>query len=197
MRDIYVIGGGPSLKGFDWGLLEGRETIGCNAAYLLGSAICGTCVFGDADFLRDHIDRLRGYKGDIVTNVEGVHVPSFVDRRKRQMYGLSDDPSTLAWNHNTGALAINLALQRGADRVLLLGFDSDTGPQNQQNWHRFSSFRHTKAQSGEVHARFRTGFAKLAAALPSVFPNSIVLNLNPDSRLSVFTINDWRDFLYE
>ena len=43
----FIIGGGPSLKGFDFNLLEGRKTIGINRAFEFfnplpdpGSSLC-------------------------------------------------------------------------------------------------------------------------------------------------------------
>jgi hypothetical protein len=43
---VYIIGGGPSLKTLDLGVLADRRVIGCNDAYMLGPWV-GICFFGD------------------------------------------------------------------------------------------------------------------------------------------------------
>lgn len=57
---VWIIGGGTSLRGFDWEGIRGRRIIGCNDAYLLGSWV-GVCCFGDRGWYRIHRDRLRSY----------------------------------------------------------------------------------------------------------------------------------------
>ena len=45
--DAFIIGGGHSLKSFNWDLLKSEMTIGCNMAYSLGQEICKIFIFGD------------------------------------------------------------------------------------------------------------------------------------------------------
>ena len=64
-QDAYIIGGGPSLRDFDWELLRGLNTIGCNDAYKLGEAFCKVCIFGDSKWFYHHADNLANYGGEV------------------------------------------------------------------------------------------------------------------------------------
>lgn len=61
----FIIGGGPSLSSFDWNLLKGKHTIGCNDAYLLGKERCEVMLFSDVKWGIAHEKRLSQYKGII------------------------------------------------------------------------------------------------------------------------------------
>ena len=174
-QDCYIIGGGPSLQMFDWELLRPRHTIGCNAAFKLGHEICEICVFGDYSFLGTFEDELKTWEGLVVTNLP---VPFTRDRAWiRQMRRIPKGLATgdaLAWNSNTGAVAINLALSLGVARVFLLGFDM-TLRDGKSNWHTHSTCKNPN--NAAVYPRFIRGFAKLKKALDADFPDRQVINL--------------------
>jgi len=182
--DVYVIGGGNSLKEFDWSLLKDKHTIGCNDAYQLGAEICRICVFGDAKWFYEHKDNLQKYQGTIFTNdttVSGYDL-DYIWHLPRQNYGLGCE--TLAWNNNTGALAINLALLLGAKRVFLLGFDFKLSKDGQANWHPNNL---DKPDSGIYNNKFLSGFMRLKNDLFK-FPDSQIFNITNDSNLKIFPI---------
>ena len=83
---------------------------------------------------------------------------------------------TLAWNANTGALGVNLALSLGARRVYLLGMDMDSdGPRT--HWHD----RPIQSQNQDHYHKFKGGFGLLAEALPHVFPGRQIFNITDGS----------------
>ncbi len=184
-QDVYIIGGGPSLKGFNWRKLIGKNTIGCNSAFRKGSGICNICFFSDIKFIDAFHDELCEYAGRVVTHhpklretkIDWLHV---VERTKR---GLGIDKVT--YGGNSGCGAINLALMMGAKRVLLLGFDCKPGKDNEPNWHKWQ----LDAMAPDLHAKFLKGFKQLAEALPLVFPDREIINLNPDSAIPFFPFN--------
>lgn len=49
--------------------------------------------------------------------------------------GLSMDPRSLRTGSNSGYQAINLAVLMGATRIVLLGYDMQTGHHGRQHWH--------------------------------------------------------------
>src|SRR3990172_1959860 len=74
-QDAFIIGGGPSLRDFNWELLREENTIGCNNAFRLGLEICKVCVFVDRKFLFDGkgprmgvYEELAKFPGPVVTN---------------------------------------------------------------------------------------------------------------------------------
>ena len=52
----------------------------------------------------------------------------------KKMQGLSTNPSSVCWNSNSGAAAINLAVHFGAKRIVLLGFDMKLDANNVSHW---------------------------------------------------------------
>ncbi len=58
-EDAFIIGGGGSLKSFDWNLLKLENTIGCNNAFQHGVDICKICVFGDVNWFKSFEQELH------------------------------------------------------------------------------------------------------------------------------------------
>lgn len=187
-EDAYVIGGGPSLRNFDWDLLRGKNTIGCNSAFILGVDIVKICIF--ADFLwwkkigERGTERYGGRVVGVADELKRETCPWLLtmDRTETQV-GLGT--KKLGYNGNTGSLALNLALVLGARRVYLLGFDMklatvDDTPR--ANWH---TLRYEPAKAS-VYDKFLTGFLDVARELPIKFPGCEVWNVTRDSDLKSF-----------
>lgn len=192
-QDAYIIGGGDSLRTFDWELIRGKPTIGCNSNCILGAEIVKFVIFADWKWW-DKIGRekLPKYGGSVVSACprlnERKDCPSWLLRMDRHTKpGLGK--TNLGFNGNTGSLAVNLALILGAKRVFLLGFDMMLGNTGKANWH---DVRHSVGMPG-VYPRFLAGFNQVAKTLPLVFPEREIINVTNDSRLEAFpkqTIED-------
>ena len=133
-EEVFVIGGGDSLRGFNWGLLKDELTIGCNDAFRLGKEVCKICIFGDAPWFRRNEKELAKFEGVVFTNSSqllNTRLP-WLWTTPRKSKGLSD--RAIAWNDNTGAAAVNLALLLGAKRIFLLGFDMRASERGKTNW---------------------------------------------------------------
>lgn len=183
-RDVFIIGGGPSLRGFDFERLRGQATIGCNSAFRLGQALCNVCFFSDLAWFEKNYADLERFRGDVVTHCEELTSAeeSWLKRMRREHYGLHHD--ALGYGGNSGCSAINLALIMGAKRVFLLGMDCKPGPnhRSQPNWHN----HHIEIVHPEVFLKFDEGFRAVARDLPRKFPNAEIINLGPDSALDCF-----------
>jgi hypothetical protein len=125
------------------------------------------------------------YGGWVCTNRPGIpNPPPWLHHFRRKYEGLSNTSRTLAWNFNTGALAINLALLLGARRVYLLGVDLTNAP-SATHWHR----QGTRPPNTTHHARFGEGFVNVAQALPALFPGCSVVNVSGgSSKLRCFPV---------
>jgi len=182
-QDVFLIGGGSSLKDFDWNLLKSELTIGCNTAFTLGKDVCKICIFGDAKWFHKYSSELENYGGVVFTNA-----PQLVNTKirwlwtmMRRSYGLHFD--ALGWNDNTGASAINLALLLGAKRIFLLGFDMQLDDTKRNpNWHNRILGKTTEG----VYSKFLKGFDRVVKDLKAKFPNREVINVNSNSKLAVF-----------
>lgn len=180
-QDAYVIGGGPSLHNFDWNLLRGKNTIGCNDAYKLGEEICKVCIFGDTNFWRVYHEGLATFKNPVVTSNQSFlskDLPwlKVMDRKARGM-----SRTGLGWNTNTGASGLNLALLYGAKRVFLLGFDM-TMRDGKTNWHD----EIVTKPNPKVYDKFLRAFEYVARDASLLFPDREIFNLTDSSRLDVF-----------
>jgi len=188
-QEAYLIGGGPSLTGFDFSLLRGRNVIGCNDAFRLGPDIISYCIFGDPGWWQKNRHELEQWPGRLVTNAPTMlswEVPR-LHKMARERDGIHSG-STLGWNYSTGAAAINLAISLGAIRIYLLGYDlSNRG--NVSHWHPWNS----KTTQEYAFRRFLNGFLCVSRSLP---PGVSVINVTDgSSRLPVFPRMSFLEFL--
>lgn len=135
---VYLIGGGPSLKGFDFGRLSGRTVVAVNdAAIHIPSA---TALFSlDLTWIANRRQLLAEFAGEKYVAVpEDYDFSQAVDgvtylRRIRIRQGLSYTNHEIAMGGgNSGFGALNLAYLKGAREIFLLGYDlCDSG----SHWH--------------------------------------------------------------
>ena len=187
-KDVFIIGGGTSLQGFDWSPLHGKNVLGCNDAYALGDWV-DVCVFGDMPWFRKHREALKDFKGIKVAMTGTNPLDStikWVHCWPRGLCAGKHRPDRVGWNGCTGAGAINLALRMGAQRVILLGYDMKLGKDETgkvaMNWHP----NHVDTPDPDFVERFTPGFERIAQDLEKVFPGREVFNAGPDSDLDVF-----------
>jgi len=153
-QDAFVIGGGASLKDFDWDRLRGRNTIGCNDAFRLGPEISKVCLFGDQSWWQKTKHELEHFTGPI------FHIaPSLAKLDLKGITGLTRKPTGLhegrncGWNFSTGASAVNLVINMGAKRIFLLGIDLGLVG-GKSHWHDYRP----RVTQGEILQRFLKGF---------------------------------------
>jgi hypothetical protein len=162
-EDAFLIGGGPSLKEFDFTKLEGLNTIGCNDAYHLGPAIVQICLFSDRMWWERNKHALNTFQNRVVTNCAFLlhyNLPNILkmDRARDGLHG----GTTLGWNFSTGASAIALAIRLGASRIFLLGYD--LGNQGKvSHWHQHN----TKVIREDSFQGFIRGFERVKRDLPA------------------------------
>ena len=181
--DAYIIGGGSSLRAFDWATLVGRNTVGCNAAYALGEDVCKVCLFGDDSFFKHHQDDLAKFKNDVVTCAPSLATSTlpWLKWMPRLPRGLG--LTKLGWNFNTGSAAVNLAFLMGATTVYLLGFDMHLDEERRPNWHDHV----ISPPSDAVYKRFLEGFRYVERDRARYFADRKIINLHDGtSNLGVF-----------
>ena len=157
--DVWIIGGGPSMpKQFDipdevvrsvlagtspasvyspyMSFLYDKHVIGINVAYLIGTWI-DIVFFGDNNFFFQHKEGLAEFPGIKISCHSQVEPYKWVKYMPKDAKGrgISDNPKMVCWNNNSGAAAISVAVNAGAKRVILLGFDMKLGETNMQHWH--------------------------------------------------------------
>lgn len=200
-QDAFIIGGGPSLRDFDWSLLRGENTVGCNNAFRLGPEICKVCVFVDRKFIfatenaprKGFYDELAKFPNLIITNDGALRMAKepWLFWMPRRPKGLHRD--ALGFNCNCGATAINVALLLGATTLYLLGFDMHLGMGGEPNYHEHIIDR----PSEEVYERMLASFGHVRNDLKAKFPDCRIFNVNSNSRLELFPKLDPKMFWAE
>jgi len=186
----FIIGGGPSLRGFDFSRLKGELVIGINRAYEM---IDCTIAFSMDSRYHNWIihDRLSGQAREKFYNFRGykVWLNSARYPYPKDIFLLNCIGSAgfswslkdgLAGGCNSGYAALNLAVCLGANPIYLLGFDMK-GEGNKQSWWHDG---YPGKQPATVYQKFKTYFEKIA---PELKQRGIrVINLNPESALKCF-----------
>jgi len=193
-RRCFIVGGGPSLKGFDFERLRGERVIAVNKAFL--DVPFADIVFGmDRSFLdlimtgrlgenyRQAFESFGGVKLWLdLSNYSyppGVYsVPSAgeIGWTKSLYEGLYN-------GRNSGYGALNLAMVLGADPIYLLGYDCSKGPAGEKNYHD----GYPSGAKPDAMNIFRRAF-EAGAALLNGKPR--IINLNPNSALRCFGFGD-------
>ena len=180
-QDCYIIGGGPSLKDFDWTVLRGLNTIGCNDAYLLGEEVCKVMIFGDHKWWKNHKESISKYQGQIYSIATRMNnsLPSNVQCVKRYARGLQNDG--IAWNGNTGYAAINLSILFGCTNIYLLGFDMKRTPEN-SNWHD----NNLDKNPDSIYRKFLDWSKYVKKEWEEKYSHINIVNVTDDSALQIF-----------
>lgn len=178
---VFVVGGGPSLRGFDAACLVGRHVVAVNNAWELVPA-AQVVHFADAIWHRWNGERLANFTGRYVTTVarQLADDPRVCVLEKTGREGIEFDPAKLR-GHNSGHQALNLAVHFGAARIVLLGFDMKTAADGSFQYHA-EHRRPSVAHDYELRMipEMRTTVAPLAEH------GIEVLNATPGSALDCF-----------
>lgn len=181
-QTAYIIGGGTSLRAFDFSPLQGKNVIGCNDAYLLGSW-ANVCYFGDREWYDHHHDKpaFIAFPGMKVAATP-LPISGVLSLQRNINDTLYLDGPSVGWFGSTGASAINFAVKLGCKKIVLLGFDMKLGEDGQANWHP----NLINKPNAEVYGNFMTNMKLLDSLIKRHCPDVQVINANPDSGLECF-----------
>lgn len=130
--DIYLVGGGPSLRGFDWSKLYNKTTIAINRAF----EVCpktSIIYFSDLRFWHWYQDKLIKHPAKKITGSRLIH-SDVINYKITGSKGLDLMAGCLRSGNSSGYAAINLAVHLGATRIILLGYDMSM-QQQYHHWH--------------------------------------------------------------
>lgn len=204
-RDLYIIGGGPSLKGRNLQNLRSRgRVLGINKVPEI--APCDAMFTIDQKFLREYARQIREWAAAGVECTAGVgntwfndgHTPipgvNYIlrvqgtgiggDEHQLRNLGFPPEVGTVVNGCNSGYSGTAYGLLRGALRIFLLGFDMNT-PENE---HFHDGYPWGAGNTGVYFPRWALKFCEIAAALPSGVE---VLNCNPESAIKAFPFSTY------
>ena len=178
---IYIIGGGPSLKNFDFRTLISKKTIAINKA-IIYHPTADVLYWTDGRFYTWFKNEVDSYKGLKFALKPGSQYTKDIQvLRKGKPHGLEEDPEVLSHGFNSGHAAINLAYHLGAARIILLGFDMI----NDGVHTHFHDGYPTRSAGNKIYQdKFLPGFKQLNSEIKN--KGIEILNASPHSKLNVF-----------
>ena len=183
-KEVFIVAGGPSLKGFDWGRLINKDVIAINRAYeVLPNA--KYIYFADFDFFGRHEKGLLEHRGQIITGyaqgickgrIENPHVWEYTLTGPN---GLDTQPNHIRHGRNGGYAAINVAFHLGYKKIYLMGYDMGR-VEGQTHWHN----GHPRIDPESIYDTMLDHYKTIAEPLKN---NGVkVYNTNSESRLKEF-----------
>lgn len=187
-RPVYVLGGGPSLAGYDLSNLRSLGLVlGVNRAADL-VPVDATFTL-DLHFMKQYAAQLEGWAkaGQEVyiaapSDYPRDPIPGVTYLLRKPGEGCSRDPRVIVNGLNSGYGAVQLAILKGATTVYLLGFDMVDPAGGPKHWHDGYPWQAARG-SVSVYRDWSRRFDDLARELPRGVE---VLNANPESGIRAF-----------
>jgi hypothetical protein len=188
--------------------LHNRHVIGINNAYRIGNWI-DVLFFGDCSWYLVHRHPLSKWPGIKVTcchrfskrtekEMENI---KYVFRDKEHKNGITTTASAIAWNGNSGAAAISLAVHFGVKRIILLGFDMNVDDADVTHWHGSHKNPSELPKSRVVSTKKKLPpFQRHLRGFPAIAEDArklgvTILNASPQSAITVFRKVSVKDVL--
>lgn len=218
--DVWIIGGGPSLtKQFNipdkvvqgvlskvspvsvyspyMSFLHNKHVIGINMSFKIGDWI-DMVFFGDNNFFFENIDELAKFPGLKISchsQVEPYKWVKYLSKDEKGR-GISDSPKMVCWNNNSGAAAISVAVNAGAKRVYLLGFDMKLASNKMQHWHDL----YNKGECLDLRRTQKLPFDRHLRCFSAIKQDAKrrgveIYNVNPDSEIVEFPKVSLKDLM--
>ena len=179
---VYCLGGGPSLKNFDFNKLEGRKVVAVNNAVYSYSA-SSAVVSVDCTWIEHNASTLPlSFTSEIALGVqEGVAVPNLEVTwlRWKQEPGLSLNPEVLNSPCTSGYAAVNYAVLKGAKRIILLGYDYCNAGK-----HWFKPYDWQSAADDTLYGLWAKQYNSMVPVLEQL--GVTIWNSNPNSQIKAF-----------
>lgn len=182
-QTVFVIGGGASLKGFDAECLRGRRVVAANEAGLSMAPWADVLFWADKRWREWNLSRMGLFTGKYAVTRNnwqhhGIHTLKTVKGFK---------PPREPWEvggRSSGEACVQLAVNMGAARIVLIGFDMTPG-----HFHD----RHKVTVPETTYATFIESFGWTAAWCER--KGVEVLNATPGSALPYFPKVDLNDLI--
>lgn len=166
-NEVFIVGGGESLKYFDFDRLQGKDVIACNVAYKW-VPWAKVVTFWDRGFWQKYKDELMALPAYKVS----IHdIPDVTNDKV-----LTFDPNINGNVNDTGHYSIRIALNFGAQIIYLLGFDADGG-----------HFHDEYPEEWKGVTWFSSHFG--------CYAQELVYNCNPKSKIRTFDFININDIL--
>jgi hypothetical protein len=181
---IYIVGGGTSLKGFDFNRLKDKVVIAVNKAFM-HLPFAQVLYWSDTRFYEWHSKEVDNFKGIKVTCRAQPKRGDIINLLNTGKTGLETMSYGLRDGGNSGYAAINLAYHLGAKRIVLLGFDMQTNGK-ETHWHEgYPSTADTETMARLMVPNFDTLIDPLEKRKVKVYNASQISKLESFPKISI------------
>lgn len=186
----FVVAGGPSLKGFSFDRLRGRNTIAINRAHeFLDDA--RVLWWSDARYWRKARETLMAHAAPYKATCQMQYDPADAVPAEVHVYqfsgldGFDSRPGYLRHGNNGAYAALHLAAHLGARRIILLGVDMRHGRAGETHFHDgYEPMSKTMRETHEQNTLTRLMLPYFRTLVKPLAELGIeVLNASPESRL--------------
>jgi len=193
----YIVGGGPSLKTFDWSLLDDEKkfVVAINNAYMrLPNAQILYCT--DPPWIKQHEEDLKNFKGLKYQGVLNLDKPPKMDVIDMQWHltgpqGFESREGSLKHGSNSPYAALNmLTVHLGFKNIYLLGLDmkwAQKGKRNTSHWHSDEK-PHIRIDGEAIYTKMRMNYKTIIQPLKRMGVEVINVNTPEGTDLEVFPI---------
>ena len=137
-KTIFVVAGGPSLIGFDFNRLKGKQVMVINKS-LLSVPFADYLYFSDYIFYEQLIHlfkpQFEAFTGTIYTIAPKVSHPRIITLKTTGKYGIDYTPFNIRHGGNSSYACINLIYHLGFKQIIFLGLDMKLGTDGRQHHH--------------------------------------------------------------
>lgn len=183
-----VVASGPSAAGCELGRICGRAKVVVVNTSVTLAPWADVLYAADLMWWKQSPRLWRSFSGlkvGMMASIKGIVPGSHVMRAEHLGRGFSRERGTLATGGNSGFQAVNLALQFGAKRIALVGFDMGG-----QHWHG----PHPRGLRNPTDSSFARWRKAMDAAEPSLADfGAVVVNASPTSALTAYPKRDWKE----
>lgn len=189
---VFVVGGGPSLRNFDFEALRGKTVVVVNE-FVRRVPWAALLFFGDAAWYRRRKAEVKAFKGLVVTHARGPQIDLGADKILRVTWDILERKGAstefppqghpvLRWGPTSGHKAVSLCVSCAAARVVMLGFDCRVDEEGHSHGH--DAYQHR----GDAHMKKSwlpgwTGWRDAAARR-----GTTIVNATPGTDLTEFPL---------
>jgi hypothetical protein len=189
-RTVFLVGGGPSLRGFDFERLRGRGYVVAINDAMLALPWADAAFTIDVIWLRNRRLAFLAFAGERIAAVpEDWPAKDWPGVRlfRRENKAASSAGELICTGGNSGFAALGMALARGAARIALLGYDMTVPGHFHRGYEWHSRF------GIQDYGRWARLFSVLQIA--SVRHGAQVINCNHRSGVRCFPFGSIEDFV--
>lgn len=193
----FILGGGESLKNFDFSKLKGELVIGVNRAYELMDCMVNFAMdynlhgwITKGRLGKKAKEKFEDYEGyPVWLDAVGYDYPKgiFILNKSNSPAFSYSMKEGIGGGTNSGFGALNLAVCLGASPIYLLGFDMKGKDGRQSWWHD----GYPDKRSDDIYGMFINDFKRVASELMK--RGTQIINLNADSELKCFEFGRFED----